>query len=102
MTVKNACGTASDTLEIARRTIVLDSLPNIITPNDDSFNQHFVVGKEIGLCRLLVYNRWGDMVYQSVDYKNNWDAPGLSSGIYYYRLRGDCIEEVKGSITISR
>jgi hypothetical protein len=103
VTIKNACGSVSDTLEISKRNIMLNDLPNIITPNDDSFNQYFIVTQEMtGPHRLLVYNRWGEIVFKSTDYKNDWDASGLSTGVYYYILRGECINETKGSLTISR
>jgi large repetitive protein len=41
---------------------------------------------------LLVYNRWGEIVYQSKPYKNDWAGTNKSNqllpqGTYYYILR---------------
>jgi hypothetical protein len=44
----------------------------------------------------------GRKVFASSDYKNDWDGSGLSTGIYYYQLDGECIGEKRGTVTISR
>ncbi|NML35685.1 gliding motility-associated C-terminal domain-containing protein [Chitinophaga sp. G-6-1-13] len=36
---------------------------------------------------LFIYNRWGNQVYQSKNYQNEWDGHGLSEGTYYYILK---------------
>ncbi|QJB32196.1 DUF11 domain-containing protein [Chitinophaga oryzae] len=64
-------------------------IPNVITPNGDGKNDRFVVlglGKYPG-SGLFIYNRWGNMVYQSKDYDNKWDGNGLNEGTYYYILK---------------
>ena len=64
-------------------------IPNVITPNGDGKNDKFVV-KGLDLypgSRLEIYNRWGNQVYRSDNYNNNWAGEGLSAGIYYYVLR---------------
>ncbi|RFZ86011.1 hypothetical protein DYU05_01180 [Mucilaginibacter terrenus] len=66
----------------------LIKVPNIITPNGDGKNDVFEV-KGISSfpgSRLLIFNRWGNEVYKSEDYSNNWDASGLAEGTYYYLL----------------
>jgi hypothetical protein len=35
---------------------------------------------------LLVFNRWGNKVYESDDYRNDWSPADLSEGVYYYIL----------------
>ncbi|MGX5818574.1 PKD domain-containing protein [Chitinophaga lutea] len=63
-------------------------IPNIITPNGDGRNDKFVVlpvGKYPGTS-LTIYNRWGNQVYQSKDYHNEWDGGGLNESTYYYIL----------------
>lgn len=102
-TIKNACGSKTDTIKISKLNITLDDLPNIITPNADPLNQYFIIGPETSRPkRLMIYNRWGENVFTSADYKNDWDGSGLSTGVYYYQLNGECISEKKGSLTISR
>lgn len=64
-------------------------IPNVITPNGDGKNDQFVV-KGLDLypgSRLEIYNRWGNQVYRSDNYSNNWKGEGLSAGIYYYVLK---------------
>lgn len=62
--------------------------PNVITPDGDGKNDVFEV---LGLTafpgsRLFIFNRWGNEVYRSADYKNSWDGGGLAEGTYYYVL----------------
>lgn len=63
-------------------------IPNVFTPNGDGKNDQFVIP---GLNRypgspVIIYNRWGNMVYQSKDYKSDWTGAGLNDGTYYYVL----------------
>ncbi|RWY45996.1 gliding motility-associated C-terminal domain-containing protein [Mucilaginibacter gilvus] len=83
-------------------------VPNIITPNSDGKNDVFEV---IGIAsypgsRLLIFNRWGNQVYKSEDYHNNWDGTGLADGTYYYLLElntgADKPTVYKGWIYINR
>lgn len=62
--------------------------PNIITPNGDGKNDLFEVQGIVNYpgSRFMVFNRWGNQVYKSDDYKNTWDGGGLADGTYYYLL----------------
>ncbi|MCI1188251.1 gliding motility-associated C-terminal domain-containing protein [Hymenobacter sp. DH14] len=62
-------------------------IPNIITPNRDSLNETFRPRFSCQPTSLEVYSRWGQRVYQSDDYHNDWDARNLPDGIYYFLLR---------------
>ncbi|MEN9334843.1 MAG: hypothetical protein RLY35_2023, partial [Bacteroidota bacterium] len=35
---------------------------------------------------LKVFNRWGNIVYESADYKNDWKISDLAQGVYYYEF----------------
>jgi gliding motility-associated-like protein len=62
-------------------------IPNVVTPNDDSYNEQFVVkGIEDDHWSLKIYNRWGTLVYHTDDYENNWEARNVPSGVYYFKL----------------
>jgi gliding motility-associated-like protein len=66
----------------------IDFIPNIITPNGDSKNDFFVIPK-LHLYpdnALMVYDRWGKMVFSKKNYDNTWNAEGLSSGVYFYTI----------------
>jgi gliding motility-associated-like protein len=72
-----------------RSTIMINPLyiPNVITPNNDCCNQFFTIkGIEPGLWKIIIYNRWGKLVYQSDNYRNDWAGDGLATGVYYYEL----------------
>lgn len=61
-------------------------LPNILTPNYDGQNETFFI-KNLGTCsaaQLSVFNRWGNLVFISEEYCNNWRPYDLTSGVYYY------------------
>ena len=62
-------------------------IPNIITPNGDSLNDTFKPRFSCQPTSLEVYSRWGQRVYQSDNYHNDWDARNLPDGIYYFLLR---------------
>lgn len=64
-------------------------IPNVITPNGDGKNDAFEIR---GLTRfastnLVIFNRYGDHVYESKDYQNDWAATGLPNGTYYFVLQ---------------
>ena len=73
-------------------------IPNIFTPNGDGINDYFEIGygdkgKPINDLsqyflshKLVIFNRWGRIVYESTDYKNDWDGGKLPDGTYFYVL----------------
>ena len=89
-------------------------IPNIFTPNGDGINDYFEIGYDNGQPitdlnryflshKLVIFNRWGRIVYESNDYKNDWDGGKLPDGTYFYVL--DCKGETqnynyKGSVMI--
>ena len=82
--------------EISDSTLVWNQCPieniNIFTPNSDGINDFFA---PINLDdypdpSVLIYNRWGKLVYVNEDYQNDWTGlhyesdDKLKEGIYYY------------------
>jgi gliding motility-associated-like protein len=85
-------------------------IPNIITPNGDGANDAFVIpaAAELGNIELMVYDRWGQRVYVSQPYKNDWrgtynDKP-LPAGTYYYLVKLRPTDEncIQGCVNIVR
>jgi len=81
--------------------------PNIFTPNGDGVNDAFNIpclenGQE---AQIVVFNRWGDLVYESDKYNNQWDGTHngqpLPDGTYFYILKIGT-EELQGSVEIRR
>lgn len=104
-------------------------IPNVITPNGDNINDFFVITEAppndseednstlkslannqfrplndyYKSTTLVIFNRHGRKVYESVNYQNDWDGGGLKDGTYFYVLKCDGYksnEVYKGSITI--
>jgi len=80
------------------------TIPNIFTPNGDSANQFFEIVGISGFpgSELVVYNRWGALVYESSNYANNWDGRDLPDGTYYYIFKRSDGENYSGYVMISR
>ena len=92
---------------ISKQILIIDIVvPNVFTPNNDGINEKFVI-KGIELvsgCQLLVFNRWGNKVFESSSYQNNWDGKDVADGTYYFifSLPENIIEPINGTITILR
>ena len=82
-------------------------IPNVFTPNGDGKNDQFeIVGIEgYDRVELYVFNRWGNEVYNSPNYNNNWDGQNLNEGTYYYLIKlikDNNVETQKGWVLIKR
>lgn len=60
--------------------------PNVITPNDDGYNDFFDIknAEKINGTLLSIYDRWGKLIYKKENYRNDWNGEGFPSGNYYY------------------
>ena len=80
--------------------------PNIIRPNGDGINDYFNIINLYQLdynWSLEVYNRWGQKIYSSSLYQNDWKADNISDGVYFYILRStETTNSYKGSVTVLR
>lgn len=104
-------GTDSTKIEVKP---VLLITPTVITPNGDGKNEKFIIkyddgtneggGEKFGNTifvdegdvsydplntyyletELIIFNRWGDKVYEDKDYKNDWIPDNLVDGTYFY------------------
>lgn len=62
-------------------------VPNVVTPNGDGVNEYFKINglERFPGSQVIIYNRWGNKLYSSDDYKNDW-KPNVTSGTYFYLL----------------
>lgn len=71
--------------------------PTGFSPNGDNLNEAFVVPElQFYSGSLIVWNRWGDIVYEAEHYKNDWKgycseplcmgSGKLPEGTYYYEI----------------
>ena len=65
-------------------------IPNVIKPDNDGKNETFIIRAESKFDQigLTIFNRWGDPVFETADYQNDWAADGLNAGTYYYQVKG--------------
>ena len=112
---ENLCSEALLSILINRSVDADADFPNTITPNGDGVNDEFIFdlltsspGKYPDN-NMIIFNRWGDIVFQAAPYTNNWSGQNdrgqdLPEGTYYYVLELDVANGIilNGSITILR
>jgi len=86
-------------------------LPNAFSPNGDGINDEFsVIGEFVSDFHLQVFNRWGQLVFESMDIGQGWDGTFMGEqqpmGVYSVVARGvglDGAPIIKtGSVTLMR
>lgn len=98
--------------------VTIDVLPycvkplNAFTPNNDGFNDTWFItnGNCLKKAMVAVYNRYGSKVFESGDYKNDWNGTyknkPLPDATYYYVIDYELLNDThvfkKGNVTILR
>lgn len=106
------CDEATIQISIERRAFDVN-IPNGITMNDDGVNDALVFDQLLNNPEayenneLIIFNRWGDIVYEAKPYNNDWmgqnlDGTDLPEGTYYFILRLNIPtgEIIRGDVTI--
>jgi gliding motility-associated-like protein len=100
------CPAKADTVVLTVRGVFV---PTGFSPDGDGVNDRYVVQglEELGTASFTVFDRWGGLVYQSDDYRNDWDGKGkdgrpLMDGTYFGILKVGGENLWNGSITIKR
>ncbi len=85
--------------------------PTLFTPNGDGYNDYFAIpclasGQYPGN-RLTVFNQWGQIVFEKVNYENDWqgthNGKDLPVGTYYYILNlGTGFGNIGGFLILER
>ena len=82
----------SDTTKIFNQCPI--QVPNVVTMNDDGINEVFIIKNRFDYAGIefRVFSRWGDLIYENSNYKNEWgitDKKGeiLTEGVYFYTVR---------------
>lgn len=105
----------SDTLSAQTISVISNPeiyVPNTFTPNNDGANDVFMVrGPDFAIFYFAVYNRWGQLLFETTDPKQGWDGTfkGRPSdpGVFGYYVRARCSEQSeeifkKGNVTLIR
>jgi gliding motility-associated-like protein len=84
-------------------------VPNGFSPNGDMVNDNFEVPglSQFPNARLQIFNRWGNLVFESDDYRNDWGGKNshgqeLSDDTYYYTLEVTKEKTYKGFVVLKR
>lgn len=106
----------ADTLvkPILVKDVLLYFVPNTFTPDGDSFNEGFrpvfVSGLDVYDFHLMIFNRWGELVFESYNAAYGWQgaygSDGLvQDGVYIWRMEfgetmSDKLHTVDGHVTV--
>lgn len=83
----------STSSEIYIENVITFYIPNAFTPNQDGKNDQFTVtGYSISGFDMQIFDRWGQLVYESSGPKDGWNgndrnAKPCMQGVYTYRLK---------------
>lgn len=115
LTVSNAAGCIdSITYTVSIISDVLIFAPNTFTPDGDEFNQSWLVhmsGIDVYDFELVIYNRWGEIVWESYDISVGWDGTyggkPVQDGTYTWFIRcadltNDNKYEFQGHVNVIR
>ena len=68
-------------------------IPNAFTPDANNTNDYFTAkGSEISEFKMMIFDRWGEMIYQTEDIQTGWDGKAnngsrtAESGVYVYKI----------------
>ncbi|AQG82283.1 hypothetical protein AWR27_02725 [Spirosoma montaniterrae] len=68
-------------------------IPSAFSPNADGINDTWIIPniEAFPACEVAIFNRWGEVIYESVGYAQPWDGTyrkqPVTAGAYTYRIR---------------
>lgn len=107
----NISNFGNDVYALAVKNKVTARVPQIFSPNGDGLNDIlYVLGYEIEELEFVVYNRWGEKVFETNDINIGWDGTfrgkKAQPGVYVYYLKADLSTSERitqsGDITLVR
>jgi gliding motility-associated-like protein len=114
MTDSNGCSNL-DSVTVVVKEVVCEEpeifIPSAFTPNEDNNNDWvFVRGNTIRNLLFRIYNRWGELVFESNDPSNGWDGKYngklATPAVYVYYVEAICFDNQrffkKGNISLIR
>lgn len=106
----NGCSNVDSVIVVVELTDVI-GVPNAFSPNGDGFNDFLnVLGPGISKMKIVIYNRYGQQVFESSDQAKGWDGthnskdvdPGVFGFYLEYTLENGTTGFQKGNITLIR
>lgn len=101
----------NDVYALAVRDKITARVPQIFSPNKDGINDIlYVLGTEIEELEFVIYNRWGEKVFETKDQNIGWDGKFRGSdaqpGVYVYYIKAGLVDnqilEQSGDVTLVR
>ncbi len=105
----------TDSVKVAVKEVTCEEpeifIPNAFSPNDDASNDIMLVrGNTIRELEFRIFDRWGEMVFESNDPKKGWDGSYkgklATPAVYVYYVEAVCFNNErffkKGNITLIR
>ena len=109
------CSDAAIIINLEKDNRPIVEVPSGITPNGDDKNEQLVIPairdnpELFENAELVVFSRWGDIIFQAQPYNNDWGGTGptgdiVPQGTYYYVLRLNLGQGIvyRGDITVLR
>lgn len=107
VSILDSCGNESAVRSIKIYNECEIELTNVVTPNADGRNDcvSFPNLENYPNSELLVFNRWGKLIFHSTNYANDWSPTDHSEGTYFYILKKTAginhpAKEFHGTLTI--
>lgn len=116
-TIESDGCTVSDTIEVEYMNCIHECYlyaPTSFTPNEDELNDVFIPkyecigGALIEDYSLRIYNRWGELLFETDDISQGWDGTSngnvLPGGIYFYHIAAQQVvaDDPEGFVLIDR
>ncbi len=95
VTITDSAGCSfEDSVRIVSICEVQVFVPNVFSANGDGINDQFCAEyKNVRTAQVQIFNRWGQLVYESDDLLKCWDGTNVSEavpeGTYYYVIEGE-------------
>jgi gliding motility-associated-like protein len=94
------------TVNVTTRENNLLAIPNVVTPNNDGFNDKWVLPVKYAedTTEVVIYGPDGSIVFRASNYNNNWPENdftySLNNPVYYYTIMEKNEITERGSITL--
>lgn len=99
-TDKNGCK-ATDEVNVNFETLFY--VPNTFTPDGNEFNNmFFAYGGNISEFKMMIFNRWGELIFESHDINQGWDGTYgdkiCKDGTYVWKINYKDLEGTEGEM----
>jgi gliding motility-associated-like protein len=82
----NGCSSSDTVVITSENCNVIITMPSVFSPNNDNLNDLFIPiqFEGIEIAKLMIYNRWGNLVSETNNLLSGWDGSDLPAGTYFW------------------